>query len=199
MTPGRIFVVLILAVGVVGTAVQWGYGLCAPLISRRLADRACMVADFLFTVGIASGAQARSLRASVGDIFEEHFEIYNTSRIPKLWLEVANEATIPNVTGSRVLTFLRGRQKRIYTSRTWLTNRGGFSLGPTTITSGDPFGIFRVSKKYPAIASLVVVPLIFPCGGISFASRFVAWWQSHSPQIHGHYAARGGCSRICPR
>jgi uncharacterized protein (DUF58 family) len=98
----------------------------------------------------------------VGDIFEEHFEISNTSRLPKLWLEVANETTIPYATGSRVLTFLRSRQKRIYTARTWLTNRGGFPLGPTTITSGDPFGMFRVFKKYPAAASLVVLPMIFP-------------------------------------
>jgi uncharacterized protein (DUF58 family) len=106
--------------------------------------------------------QARSLRASVGDIFEEHFEISNTSRVPKLWLEVANETTMPHATGSRVVTFLRAKQKRIYTSRTWLTDRGGFTLGPTKITSSDPFGIFRVSKSYPATSSLVVLPMIFP-------------------------------------
>jgi uncharacterized protein (DUF58 family) len=78
-----------------------------------------------------------------------------------LWMEVANETTMPHATGSRVLTFLRAKQKRIYTSRTWLTNRGGFALGPTKITSGDPFGIFRVSRSYPAKSSLVVLPLIF--------------------------------------
>ena len=66
-----------------------------------------------------------------------------------------------NATGSRVLTFLRAKQKRIYTARTWLTNRGAFALGPTTITSGDPFGIFRVSKSYPATDSLVVLPMLF--------------------------------------
>jgi uncharacterized protein (DUF58 family) len=98
----------------------------------------------------------------VGDIFEEHFEISNTSRIPKLWLEVANQSNMPFATGSRILTFLRGKQKRIYTARTWLTNRGGFPLGPTTITSGDPFGIFHVSKSFPATASLMVLPMLFP-------------------------------------
>jgi uncharacterized protein (DUF58 family) len=76
-------------------------------------------------------------------------------------LEVANESDIPNATGSRILTFLRGKQKRIYTSRTWLVKRGGFVLGPTTITSGDPFGIFSISKKFPAKSSLVVLPLLF--------------------------------------
>jgi len=112
--------------------------------------------------GMKVDRQARSLRASVGDIFEEHFEISNTSKVPKLWLEVANETTIPHATGSRVVTLLRAKQKRFYTSRTWLTNRGGFALGPTKITSGDPFGIFRVSKSYAATASLVVLPMLFP-------------------------------------
>jgi len=105
---------------------------------------------------------ARAMRGSVGDIFEEHFEIFNESRTPKLWLEVANESNIPHSTGSRVLTFIRPHQKRIYIARTWLTGRGGFVLGPTTVSSGDPFGIFRVSQKYPAQSSLVVLPMLFP-------------------------------------
>ena len=150
-----------LLVGGVGTAVNG-----ATVYVRLLYLSALLIAlAWLLTVfslrGLKVDRQARSLRASVGDIFEEHFEISNTSKLPKLWLEVANETTIPHATGSRVLTFLRAKQKRIYTSRTWLTNRGGFALGPTTITSGDPFGIFRVSKSYPAKSSLVVLPMLF--------------------------------------
>jgi uncharacterized protein (DUF58 family) len=97
----------------------------------------------------------------VGDIFEEHFEIWNRSRLPKLWLEVANESPIPNATGSRLITLLRAGQKRSYTARTWLTHRGGYQLGPTQITSGDPFGIFRVSRVFPASSTLMVLPMIF--------------------------------------
>jgi len=162
VTPGRAFVVLMLIVGGVGTAVNGGV-----VYVRLLYLSALLIAiAWLLTVfslrGIKVDRQARSLRASMGDIFEEHFEVSNTSRIPKLWLEVANETTIPNATGSRVLTFLRAKQKRIYTSRTWLTSRGGFPLGPTRITSGDPFGIFRISRSYPATASLIVLPMLFP-------------------------------------
>jgi len=112
--------------------------------------------------GIQVSRRSRSSRAEVGDVFEEHFDIVNNSRITKLWLEVSNETTIPNASGSRVLTILHGRQKRSYTARTWLTSRGGFPLGPTTITSGDPFGIFRVSKQIPSLSNLVVFPMLFP-------------------------------------
>lgn len=161
MTPGRIFVLLVLGVGAIGTAVNGG-----PIYIRLLYMASLLIiVAWLLTAfslrGVRVERQARSQRGTVGDIFEEHFEVSNTSRIPKLWLEVANETTIPHATGSRVLTFLRGKQKRIYTARIWLTSRGGFTLGPTTISSGDPFGIFRVSKKIPASSSLVVLPLIF--------------------------------------
>ena len=112
--------------------------------------------------GLELKRRTRSLRAAVGDVLEEHFEIANNSRFTKLWFEVSNEATIPRAAGSRIVTLLNKRQKRSYTSRTWLTRRGGFLLGPTTITSGDPFGIFRRSLKIPAQSNLIVFPMLFP-------------------------------------
>ena len=162
MTPGRILVLLMLIVGGVGTAVTGGVVYVRLLyLSALLIALAWLTSAFALR-GIKVERQARLLRASVGDIFEEHFEVSNTSRIPKLWLEVANQANIPHATGSRVLTLLRPKQKRIYTARNWLIHRGGFPLGPTTLTSGDLFGIFRVSKTFPATSALVVLPMIFP-------------------------------------
>ncbi|HEY5729985.1 MAG TPA: DUF58 domain-containing protein [Anaerolineales bacterium] len=161
MTPGRIFVLLILAVGGIGTMVN------GAVYYVRLFYLGVLLLIFawLLTVlslrGIVVDRRARSLRAGVGDVFEEHFEITNNSRITKLWMEVANETKIPNATGSRIVTILRGRQKRSYTARTWLTSRGGFSLGPTTVTSGDPFGIFRVSRQFPSLSNLIVFPMLF--------------------------------------
>jgi uncharacterized protein (DUF58 family) len=167
VTAGRVFVLLLLAVGAIGTFVNGG----TVYIRLLYVSVLLIVIAWLLTVlslrGVNVQRQARSLRASVGDIFEEHFEILNASRVPKLWLEVVNESNMPHATGSRVLTFLRGQQKRIYTARTWLINRGGFTLGPTTLNSGDPFGIFRVSKIYPARDTLVVLPLLFPISEFS--------------------------------
>ena len=162
MTPGRIFVLLILAVGVVGTMVNGAVFFVRLLYLGSLLIIIAWVLRMFSLNGIKVGRQARSLRASVGDIFEEHFEVSNVSKLPKLWLEVSNESSIPNATGSRLITLLRARQKRSYTARTWITNRGGFQLGPTKITSGDPFGIFRVSRVFPASSTLMVLPMIFP-------------------------------------
>ena len=162
MTPGRVFVFLILGVGAVGTLVNGGAVYIRLLYLGGLLILVSALITALALRGIKVVRYARAMRGSVGDIFEEHFEIFNESRTPKLWLEVANESNIPHSTGSRVLTFIRPHQKRIYIARTWLMGRGGFVLGPTTVSSGDPFGIFRVSQIYPAQSSLVVLPMLFP-------------------------------------
>ncbi len=111
--------------------------------------------------GLNVARRARSLRASVGDVFEEHFELSNQAKLGKLWIELFNETNLPAAAGSRLLTLVGGRQKRTYIARTWLTQRGGFRLGPTRLISGDPFGLFRVEKVIPAQDVLVVLPMIY--------------------------------------
>lgn len=160
MTPGRVFVFLIFGVGGIGSVVN-GSAFYVRLFYFGLLLIALAWALTRFALrGVTVERRARSLRAAVGDIFEEHFEVVNSSRIPKLWLEIANETEIPLATGSRVLTFINAKQKRSYTARTWLTARGGFLLGPTRVSSGDPFGIFRASKTFPGRESLVVLPML---------------------------------------
>ncbi|MFT3894535.1 MAG: DUF58 domain-containing protein [Anaerolineales bacterium] len=161
MTPGRVFVFLILLVGAIGTVVNGAVFYVRLLYIGVLLIAIAWLMTYLSLRGLRVDRQSRNQRGSVGDIFEEHFEIYNASLLPKLWVEIANESTVPHTAGSRVLTLLRGRQKRTYTARTWLTTRGGFKLGPTRVTSGDPFGIFRVTRLIPAHKNLVVLPMQF--------------------------------------
>jgi uncharacterized protein (DUF58 family) len=42
--------------------------------------------------------------------------------------------------------------------RTTCQERGRFTLGPVALVSGDPFGLFRVSRKIPATTTVVVYP-----------------------------------------
>ena len=110
--------------------------------------------------GIKVQRTARTLRAEVGQVFEEQFTIDNTLPVPRLWLEVRDESPLPNSQGSRVITLLPGRQARSYRALTRLTRRGVFPLGPTFIASGDPFGLFPVSRLLPTESSLLVYPMI---------------------------------------
>ncbi|RPI30230.1 MAG: DUF58 domain-containing protein [Chloroflexota bacterium] len=110
--------------------------------------------------GVRVERSARTLRAQVGQVFEERFEIINDSRLFRLWLEVRNESALPESGGSQVLTLMGGRQRRIYWSQTLLTHRGVFPLGPTVLASGDLFGLFPVSRSIPAHDTLLVYPMM---------------------------------------
>lgn len=109
--------------------------------------------------GVQLKRRARLLRASVGEVFEEHFEISGVRWPGCLWLEVLNRSPLPGAAGSRLLTGIGAGQQRLYTARTLLTRRGAFPLGPTTLTSGDLFGLFQVSREAPAAATLLVLPM----------------------------------------
>jgi len=110
--------------------------------------------------GIQIQRKARSLRSQVGQIFEERFEVQNTSRLPCLWVEARDHSLLPGSRGSHVLTLIGGRESRTYLSRTRLVERGVFSLGPTELISGDLFGLFPVSRSVPSQDAVLVYPLM---------------------------------------
>lgn len=161
MKAGRILAAILLLGGLIGVLVNAG-----EIYTRFLyLGILIIVVSWLWTQlslrGIFVKRRARSLRASVGDIFEEHFELSNESRIGKLWVELSNDSNMPGARGSRLLTMVGRKQKRTHLARTRLIRRGGFRLGPTRLVSGDPFGLFRVERTFPAEHSLVVFPMIY--------------------------------------
>ncbi len=112
--------------------------------------------------GLRVRRDARLLRAGVGEVFEERFELSVNTWPGCPWLEVVNLSSLPGAAGSRLLTRIGRREKRLYTARTLLTRRGAYPLGPTLVSAGDPFGLFPVEKRIPAVETLVVLPMTFP-------------------------------------
>lgn len=112
--------------------------------------------------GVQVRRDARLLRAGVGEVFEERFEVGVSTWPGCPWLEVVNQSSLPRAAGSRLLTRIGRREKRLYTARTLLTRRGAYPLGPTLVSAGDPFGLFPVEKRIPAAETLVVLPMTFP-------------------------------------
>ncbi|MCG2787877.1 MAG: DUF58 domain-containing protein [Anaerolineae bacterium] len=160
--PARLFLLLLFAVGLVGTIINGAdlYVRLAYLSGLLLG--AAWLWTFLSLRKLRLTRQARSLRASVGDMFEENFDLFNQSRLPRLWVEIENRSNLPQAAGSRLLTNLGRNQTRSYLARTWLTQRGVYQLGPTTLASGDPFGLFSVKRTISHADSLLVLPLILP-------------------------------------
>jgi uncharacterized protein (DUF58 family) len=117
----------------------------------------------IFSVnGIHMLRSTRSLRASMGDVFEEHYEIKKDAWPGCTWLEVINKSNLPKASGSRLITRMGAHQLRYYSARTVLTRRGAYLLGPTTLTSGDPIGIFTTKKIFAGKDTLIILPMTFP-------------------------------------
>lgn len=100
----------------------------------------------------------RGRRSQVGKLAEEQFEVSNRSILPKLWLEVRDHSTLPGHHASRVLNTLRGRRRQRWIVRTYCQRRGRFQLGPMTLSSGDPLGLFRLERQLPATSTIIVYP-----------------------------------------
>ncbi len=115
--------------------------------------------------GLGFKRSARTLRAQVGQIFEERFEVQNLNRFPRVWIEVRDLSSLPGSDGSRVLTMIMGRQARSYIGRVRLVQRGVFALGPTALATGDVFGLFPMEREVPEHDSLLVYPMMVDVRG----------------------------------
>jgi uncharacterized protein (DUF58 family) len=177
MKSGRILVGILFAVGLAGALIT-GKDMYSRLL--YISILLVLVALTLTRVGIAGlkvERRARLKKASVGDFFEEHFEIVNDNRFTAPWVEVTDGTNLPYSLGSRILTRIGGHETRTYLSRTWLTRRGRFSLGPTQLTTGDLFGFFRTSKTFLAVQSVVVLPALFEIDSFPYLPGFLPGGQ----------------------
>ncbi len=112
--------------------------------------------------GLDVERQARTLRAEMGQVFEERFTLHNRRSLRRLWVEVRDESSLPGARSSQVFTNLGGRESRSYISRTLLLRRGVFPLGPTVLAGSDLFGLFPLEQIFPARSSLMVYPRMVP-------------------------------------
>jgi uncharacterized protein (DUF58 family) len=102
--------------------------------------------------------QTRARRAQVGRPLEERFSVRNSSPLPKLWLEVRDESNLPSHLASQVVNSLPPRQERAWTIRTICRERGRYTLGPITLFSGDPLGLFHLRRSLDPTSNIVVYP-----------------------------------------
>ena len=111
-------------------------------------------------VNIARVTQAR--RAQVGHPLDEIFIVHNRGPLPKLWLEVRDHSNLPNHHASHVVPTLFPRRRYRWETHTICVRRGEFTLGPLTVVSGDPFGLFQFPRQIAALSSIIVYPPTVP-------------------------------------
>jgi uncharacterized protein (DUF58 family) len=118
--------------------------------------------------GLYFTREARFGWAQVGDRLEERFTLTNRSWLPALWVEVIDHSTMPGYQVSRVTGVGHDSVNR-WQTHSICQRRGLFTLGPTTLHCGDPFGLYTLSLHYPNFVTLTVTPPVVPLPTIEVA------------------------------
>ncbi len=103
-----------------------------------------------------------SLRAEVASPVEERIVIHNKGPLPKLWLEVQDHSELPAHHASRVVHGVGPHRQRGWNVKTLARYRGRYRLGPMTLVSGDPFGLFTFQRHLPQTSAVTVFPATYP-------------------------------------
>ncbi len=115
--------------------------------------------------GLELRRRHRVTRIQVGDTFTEQAileaEPGPLQWWPRLWIELHDGSDFPGHHLDSVLS-LGPLGRKVWELRSVCTRRGRFTLGPVWITSGDPFGIFRTSKRLVDGTNVVVYPRTVP-------------------------------------
>jgi len=106
--------------------------------------------------------------AQVGDRLVERFTLANGGKLPALWVEIGDQSTMPGYNASRG-TGVGAESSIRWHKESVCLRRGLFYLGPTCLKTGDPFGVYEVTKTYAASLPLLVLPPIVPLPAIEVA------------------------------
>jgi len=135
--PSRVWVILLIAIG--GTWLfcwVWVRGLARQLTFER---------------------EMRYGWAQVGDRLEERFTLNNQFVLPATSVTVQDHSTLPDHHAS-VATGVEGSSTSQWKILSQCTKRGVYTLGGTTLETGDPLGIYTLTLEDTNSATLAVMP-----------------------------------------
>ena len=104
--------------------------------------------------------------AQVGDRLEERFTVVNDSPVPAIWLEVEDHSSLPDYYPSRA-TGVGGYSTSQWHTDGVCTRRGLYTLGGTTLRTGDPLGVYTLSIDDPTSTNILVLPPVVSLPPIS--------------------------------
>ena len=95
----------------------------------------------------------------VGDHLEERFTLTNQFRLPATWVHIQDHSDLPDHHAS-IATGVDGGGVSQWKIKSQCTRRGVYTLGGTTLKTGDPFGVYTLTIDDPAYSTLAVMPPI---------------------------------------
>ena len=127
---------------------------------------------------------------TVGEVFEETFEVRRKGWLPAPWVEVRDLGQTPDYQPGRVISLggelVRWKARGVYRRRGWM------SLGPTSLRVREPFGLFEQELKLGQRTSILVYPRVRPVPDIATPStqqvgttQSFGAWADYPPETGG--------------
>lgn len=159
--PSRVWVILLIGIGGAWLVCRWwARGLARSLRFER---------------------EMRFGWAQVGDRLEERFTLINESFLPATWVTLQDHSTLPDHHAS-VATGVDGSSTSQWKIQTQCTRRGVYTLGGTTLETGDPLGIYTITLEDPTASTLAVMPPVLSLPAFQILSG--GWAGEGRPNRH---------------
>lgn len=169
-------IALIIAAVVVGQTTNWEVADQVAVALLALLVVAWVWSRFSLR-GLSLTRHTASDRAQVGQMLTERIEVTNGAGVGKLWLEVTDQSTLPNHAVSRVVNVPR-RGATAWEVVTRCVRRGRYRLGPATLRSGDPIGIFPKRADVPERREIIVYPAVIELTSVPVPAGLLAGGDS---------------------
>lgn len=127
--------------------------------------------------GLQGRWEAGATQVVAGDEHAETFVLRNRAPWPRQLLELRFPSTLPGRSGPRAVS-VRPRGEALVELRTPCHRRGRYRIGPATVRTWDPFGLWPWEGRFGAERDLLVLPRTEPLPGFE------------PPQRRRHAAAR---------
>ena len=122
--------------------------------------------------------------AQVGDRIEERFTLTNFGYFPALHIQVIDHSSISDLPVNRIAA-VGSRETVSWKSMRRCVRRGLFAIGPTSYSTGDPFGFYTLTLHDESWKSLLVTPPVIPLPNIEITPGGKAGGghtRSHAPE-----------------
>ena len=126
-------------------------------------------------------------RLPVGASAQVRLRLQNLSRL--LTGTLLLEDRLPYALGSRprlVLERLAGNQATSVTYTVRADVRGRYEVGPLVVRLTDPFGLCELTRSFPSVDRLTVIPQVVPLPAIRLAGEYTGTGESRARSVAVH-------------
>ncbi len=127
---------------------------------------------------------------TVGEAFEEVFEVRRKGWVPAPWVEVKDLSQIPGYQPGRVVSI--GNETVKWKARGVYRRRGWMAFGPTSLRVREPFGLFERDWRLTQKTSVLVYPRVRPIPDLMTpsaqqvgSSQSLGAWADYPPETGG--------------